>query len=138
MFTPQHGSRHLPQRFVTQRCSIVVFVALASLSVAACSKPASEQQYDPAAAREEARMRKAATELGYDLLVKHTQIPAAHMETESIEAAEWPDAGLGCPQQGSAHPRDKTAGYRLHIKAGGKLYAVHVAPPNGIVCGPVQ
>jgi hypothetical protein len=43
----------------------------------------------------------------------------------SVEAVEWPDASLGCPQPGMMYAQVITPGYRLVLEAGGQTYEYH-------------
>ena len=42
-----------------------------------------------------------------------------------VEAVEWPDTSLGCPQPGKTYAQVITAGYRIILKAGGEQYEYH-------------
>jgi hypothetical protein len=43
----------------------------------------------------------------------------------SVEAVQWPDASLGCPQPGMMYAQVVTPGYRLVLEAEGKQYNYH-------------
>lgn len=42
-----------------------------------------------------------------------------------VEAVEWRDGSLGCPQPGMMYPQVITPGYRLLLEAGGKTLSYH-------------
>jgi len=43
----------------------------------------------------------------------------------SVEAVDWPDASLGCPQPGMMYAQVITPGFRVVLEAEGKEYAYH-------------
>ena len=51
----------------------------------------------------------------------------------SIEAAQWPDASLGCPQPGMMYAQVITPGFRTVLKAGGHEYVYHTDQADQIV-----
>ena len=44
-----------------------------------------------------------------------------------IETVEWRDSSLGCPELGKVYLQVITPGYRIVLRAGGKLYEYHAA-----------
>jgi hypothetical protein len=60
---------------------------------------------------------------------------AGAIEVVAVESTEWPDAGLGCPEKGQAHAPDPTPGFRILLKAGGRVYRVHVGAGRALLCG---
>ena len=42
-----------------------------------------------------------------------------------VEAVEWPDTSLGCPQPGKMYTQAITSGYRIILKVGGEQYEYH-------------
>lgn len=53
------------------------------------------------------------------------QITAADVRVSRVEAREWPDAGLGCPQADMMYAAMITPGYLLELRAGGQTYEFH-------------
>jgi len=45
----------------------------------------------------------------------------------SIETVEWRDSSLGCLEMGRGYLQVTTPGYRIVLRAGGKLYEYHAA-----------
>ena len=43
----------------------------------------------------------------------------------SVEAANWPDTSLGCPEPGMMYAQVITPGYRILLSYGGKTYEYH-------------
>jgi hypothetical protein len=43
----------------------------------------------------------------------------------SVEAVEWPDASLGCPQTSLSYAQVVTPGYRILLEANGQVYTFH-------------
>jgi hypothetical protein len=44
---------------------------------------------------------------------------------ERVESQEWPDASLGCPQQGMFYAQVITPGYVVVVAGGGKRLEYH-------------
>jgi hypothetical protein len=57
------------------------------------------------------------------------------VQVVAVASTEWPDASLGCPEKGPAHPPDPTPGFRVLLKASGRIYRVHVGAARALVCG---
>lgn len=51
-----------------------------------------------------------------------------------VEAVQWRDASLDCPQPGMMYAQVITPGHRVVLEADGKTYAVHTADAYAIVC----
>jgi len=55
----------------------------------------------------------------------------------AVEARDWPDSSLGCPQPGRAYAQIVTPGYRLVVQANGRQYEYHTNRTTMIVrCTP--
>jgi hypothetical protein len=74
-----------------------------------------------------------ATQTARAFLAKHVGENPANIPVEDVQAAEWPDASLGCgpATSGASQP---VRGYRVLLKAGGKVHAVHVASSEARIC----
>jgi hypothetical protein len=59
-----------------------------------------------------------------DLARKLGLAPEA-MRLVSVEAVEWSDTSLGCPQPGMMYAQVITPGFRVMLEAGGKRYDYH-------------
>ncbi len=68
------------------------------------------------------------------------EIDASPQEIEvlEMEAVEWSDASLGCPQEGEMYAQVITPGYRLLLAAGGEEYNIHTDRSGDriIICEP--
>ena len=54
----------------------------------------------------------------------------------SIEAVEWPDASLGCPQTGMTYAQVITPGYKILLEANGQVYSFHTDETSHVIlCG---
>ena len=56
---------------------------------------------------------------------------AAVVELVSIEAVNWPDSSLGCPQPDMAYAQMITPGYRIILQHSGQHYEFHAANQPG-------
>ena len=64
-------------------------------------------------------------------------IPADEVTALAVEAVEWPDSSLGCPEPGNAYLQVLTPGYRVVLEAGGQQVTYHTDrrdPPNMVRC----
>lgn len=52
-------------------------------------------------------------------------IPVAEVRVVQVEAVEWPDASLGCPEPGRMYIQVITPGYRIVLEAAGKTFRYH-------------
>jgi len=50
---------------------------------------------------------------------------AAVIRVLSVEAVQWPDASLGCPEPGRTYDAVMTPGYRIVLELEGKEYTYH-------------
>ncbi len=66
-----------------------------------------------------------AIELAKRDLAKRLGMPTNEIGIVSVEAVEWPDASLGCPEPGMMYAQVITPGYRITLEAGGKRYEYH-------------
>jgi hypothetical protein len=64
----------------------------------------------------DAAMAQAATRLG---------VARADLRIDRLEAREWPDASLGCPQQGVLYAQVLTPGYLVVLSGAGKQLEYH-------------
>lgn len=58
-------------------------------------------------------------------LVKQIGIPADQITVASVEPMQWPDASLGCPQEGMMYAQVITPGYLVVLEAQGQTYQYH-------------
>lgn len=82
----------------------------------------------PEMTKEEA-VRLATAALAHDLGVSPDRI-----EVRRASPVDWPDAGLGCPEEGEVHPKERTPGYKVSLQADGRIFSVHVGDGRAIVC----
>ncbi len=58
-------------------------------------------------------------------LAARTGVPPETIAVVELEAVDWPDSSLGCPQPGFFYLQVITPGYRLVLAAGGRRYEYH-------------
>jgi len=55
----------------------------------------------------------------------------------SVEAVEWSDVSLGCPEPGMLYAQVITPGYRIVLEANGQSYEYHAGRSGrGVRCKP--
>ena len=52
-------------------------------------------------------------------------VAASRLKVVSVEPVAWPDASLGCPQEGYAYAQVVTPGYRVVMEHNGQQYTYH-------------
>jgi hypothetical protein len=68
---------------------------------------------------------QALVEQATDDLAAHLGVKAGQIEVVAVEAVEWPDASLGCPQPGMMYAQVQQDGARILLAAGDTTYAYH-------------
>jgi len=77
----------------------------------------------------------AATGAARDEAARALGVPPGQVNVETVEAVQWKDASLGCPDTTRTFPAVVTPGLRIVASAGGQRREVHV-DANGrmVVC----
>lgn len=96
-----------------------------STNMANPTPPLTSETLDPAA-RE--LVLRAQTQLAQKLGIDMKDI-----SLESIEAVEWPDTSLGCPQMGMLYAQVVTPGYQVILEAAGEQYEYHTGADRFLV-----
>lgn len=58
-------------------------------------------------------------------LAKRLAIPLEEVVVSSVEAADWPNTGLGCPEPRKMYLQVITPGFRIWLEAQGRRYEYH-------------
>lgn len=66
-----------------------------------------------------------AVRLAQEDLAGRLGMASADVQLVSVEAVEWSDTSLGCPQPGMMYAQVITPGYRVVLEAGGQTYTYH-------------
>jgi hypothetical protein len=66
-------------------------------------------------------------------LAQRLGVAEEEIAVKSLEATEWPDASLGCPQPGVMYAQMITPGYRVILEVDGQVYEVHTDGGQGVV-----
>ena len=56
-------------------------------------------------------------------LAKRLSLAPEEIELVAIEALNWPDASLDCPQPNIFYAQMLTPGYRINLQAAGEMYS---------------
>jgi hypothetical protein len=64
-------------------------------------------------------------ELAEEDLARRLDLSVSQIRLMSIEAVEWPDASLGCPQPGMMYSQVVTPGFLIVLEAAGQTYEYH-------------
>lgn len=60
-------------------------------------------------------------------LARRLSLPLGGIELIERSEVTWPDSSLGCPQPGLSYMQVLTPGYRIRLRAGGRVYSYHGA-----------
>ncbi len=66
-------------------------------------------------------------------LAKQKNLPVTDISVVSVEAVEWNDSSLGCPQEGFMYAQVITPGYLIKLTAGGRQYQYHTDQTKTVV-----
>ncbi len=122
---------------------LAVYSLAAALFVAACAPvqaPATAPAATDVPAEAAAPMspdQQAMADATVAWAVGELGVAATDITVLSVEAVEWPDSALGCPQPDMIYAAVITPGYKVMLDAGGTTYAVHTdsrADGEKIVC----
>jgi hypothetical protein len=71
-------------------------------------------------------------------LAKQKNVDPARIGVASVEAVEWPDSSLGCPQPGRAYLQVITPGWRIRLTLDGQTYEYHADQTGSsvVLCQP--
>ena len=69
-------------------------------------------------------------------LSQQLSLPEASILVDSVEAVQWPDASLGCPQPGMLYAQVETPGYLIVLAAGDQTYAYHTDRNQHVILCP--
>ena len=58
-------------------------------------------------------------------LAERLNIPLSQIQLIKQEKVDWPDTGLGYPEKGKMYAQVITPGFRIVLKAEGRLYEYH-------------
>lgn len=68
-------------------------------------------------------------------LAERLLIDPDQVRVVSVEAVQWRDSSLGCPQPGMNYLQVITPGYRIELEVGGEIYTYHAGQERAIYCG---
>jgi hypothetical protein len=84
---------------------------------------------DKEAAAKERLLDAAKADLAQRLSIRVTDIQTVH-----VQAVQWPDASLGCPQPGMMYAQVVTPGYQIILAAKDREYAYHANLDKVLLC----
>lgn len=58
-------------------------------------------------------------------LAEELGIEASQVSITAMDSVEWPDASLGCPEEGMMYASVLTSGYRIMLEVDGESYEYH-------------
>jgi hypothetical protein len=63
-----------------------------------------------------------------------TGVPAQSWQVSELRAVDWPDASLGCPEQGVMYIQVITPGYSFKLAAQGRKLSYHSGGGRVVLC----
>jgi hypothetical protein len=76
------------------------------------------------------------SQLAVSDLALRLKVAEGDVKIKSVQAVDWPDTALGCPQPGQMYAQVITSGYRIILTAGGKDFEYHSDRSRVIPCPP--
>lgn len=68
------------------------------------------------------------------MLAEILDTPVDEIGIQRVDARQWPDTSLGCPEPGYAYAGVVTPGYRILLTHGGRTYAFHSSASRVVYC----
>jgi hypothetical protein len=96
-----------------------------SASAPAIRSPAQEVTPPPQA--------RSVVRLAEEDLAQRLGLRSDQIQLISVQAVEWSDTSLGCPQPGMMYAQVITPGYRVTLEAGGQTYDYHTNQSDHVV-----
>jgi hypothetical protein len=72
-------------------------------------------------------------ELAKEDLARRLEVSVSEISVISVEAVDWPDTSLGCPEPGMAYAQVITPGYLIVLEAKGQTYEYHTDRSDQVV-----
>ena len=72
--------------------------------------------------------------MAVDVVARAQDIDPSKVVVDAIDAVEWPDSSLGCPQPGQFYMQVMTPGHKIKLHVGDSVYFVHAANGRGVLC----
>ncbi|HIQ06039.1 MAG TPA: hypothetical protein EYH31_10220 [Anaerolineae bacterium] len=69
-----------------------------------------------------------------ETLANELGVAADSIKVESVEAVQWRDSSLGCPEPGKMYLQVITPGFRIRLSVGDRIYEYHSGPGRVIRC----
>lgn len=69
-------------------------------------------------------------------LAKRLKLTPEEVSVVSVQAVEWSNAAIGCPEPSIAYAEVITPGYKIVLKAQGKTYTYHAGGGKVVLCQP--
>ncbi|MEO0423966.1 MAG: hypothetical protein AAF184_16630 [Pseudomonadota bacterium] len=74
-------------------------------------------------------------DLARSTLATELSVDPASIEVDTVQAMQWSDTSLGCPQPGFGYGQVITPGYRVALRVDGAEHFVHTnTTTRGVVC----
>lgn len=73
-------------------------------------------------------------EIAKQVVAGFLSVPVSEITLVSVEAKDFGDPSLGCPEPGMAYPQVITPGHRVILEADGRRFDVRVSGKHGRIC----
>lgn len=75
-----------------------------------------------------------AVEVAKNFLAQELGVAPGTLQVQEVQAAQWPDGGLGCGKPGESYVQVVTQGFEVALASRGRVYVVHVANGRAALC----
>jgi len=77
-----------------------------------------------------------AVSLARETLARELGVGAGAFVVRTVEAVEWSDTSLGCPEKGMSYAQVIVPGYRVVLEHAGRAHHVHIGGGRAVRCKP--
>ncbi|MFO7631786.1 MAG: hypothetical protein R6W76_04550 [Caldilinea sp.] len=104
-----------------------MLIGSAVLLLAACQpvRPVTELTPAPVDALQLSAAEHAMADASIEFVAETLDVASESLRVQSVEAMQWPDASIGCPQPEMIYAAVITPGYKITLVSEAETYAVH-------------
>jgi len=77
-----------------------------------------------------------AVSLARETLARELGVGAGAFVVRTVEAVEWSDTSLGCPEKGMSYAQVIVPGHRVVLEHAGRAHHVHIGGGRAVRCKP--
>lgn len=121
----------------------IAMIGLLAAAGVACAQHGAPEQMNPTMTENDTGLamktngnEQAVAEAALGIASEYLRVSQEALEVISVQAVDWPDSSLGCPQPGRSYLQVITPGHKALVRHGERVVPVHMAKASGFVCEP--